>query len=367
RAPGAGTPTGTVTFTFGDGTATAPAPLVNGVATLTHTYATRSGSPFTVTAAYNGSPDHAPSAGTDTQTLNRATTTTALTSSPNPCVAGQPVTLIATVAPAAPATGTPTGTVTFTWGDGTASTSAPLVNGVATLTHTYATRSGSPFTVTAAYGGDTSYTTSSGTGTQTVNQATTATTVTSTPDPSGIGQQVTATAAVAAAAPASGTPPGTVTFSFGNGTAPVTAALANGVATATTTYSGTTGSPFSITAAYGGETGYAPSTGTDTQTVSGAATTTSVTTSPNPSRPGNKITTTATVAVVPPATGTPTGYVTLTLADRETQVLPLKGGIATTTFTSVDPGTYPVTATYSGTGTFAPSTGTTTQIVNQPS
>ncbi|MFE6497311.1 Ig-like domain repeat protein [Streptomyces sp. NPDC057747] len=366
-APGAGIPTGTVTFTFGDGTATAPAPLVNGVATLTHTYGTRSGSPFAVTAAYNGSPDHAPSTGTDIQILNRATTKTALTSSPNPCVAGQLVTLVATVTPAAPATGTPTGTVTFTWGDGTASASAPLVNGVATLTHTYATRSGSPFTVTAAYGGDTSYTTSSGTGTQTVNQATTTTTVTSTPDPSGIGQQVAVTAAVAAATPASGTPTGTVTFSFGNGTAPVTAALANGVATATTTYSGTTGSPFSITAAYGGDTGYAPSTGTDTQTVSGAATATAVTTSPNPSRPGNKITTTATVTVVPPATGTPTGYVTLALADRETQVLPLKDGIATTTFTSVNPGTYPVTATYSGTGTFAPSTGTTTQIVNQPS
>ncbi|MFF9511786.1 Ig-like domain repeat protein [Streptomyces sp. NPDC014724] len=365
-APGAGTPTGTLTFTFGDGTATASAPLVNGVATLTHTYATRSGSPFTVTAAYNGSPDYAPSTGTDTQTLNRATTKTALTSSPDPSVVGQPVTFTATVAPATPATGTPTGTVTFTWGDGTASASAPLVNGVATLTHTYATRSGSPFTITAAYGGDTSYTISSGTDTQTVNRATTTTTVATTPDPSVIGQQVTITAAVTAAAPASGTPTGTVTFSFGNGTAPVTAVLSNGVATATTTYTGTTGSPFSITAAYGGDTGYAPSTGTDTQTVSGAATTTAVTTSPNPSRPGTKITATATVASVPPATGTPTGYVTLVLADRQTHVLQLTGGIATTTFTPVNAGTYLVTATYSGTGTFAPSTGTTTQIVDQP-
>src|SRR5262245_61275222 len=43
----------------------------------------------------------------------KAPTSTALTSSANPSTVGQAVTLTATVSPVAPATGTPTGTVTF--------------------------------------------------------------------------------------------------------------------------------------------------------------------------------------------------------------------------------------------------------------
>ncbi|MFE2500205.1 Ig-like domain-containing protein, partial [Streptomyces scopuliridis] len=45
--------------------------------------------------------------------INKANTSTALTSAPNPSVFGQPVTLTATVAAVAPGAGTPTGTVSF--------------------------------------------------------------------------------------------------------------------------------------------------------------------------------------------------------------------------------------------------------------
>src|SRR5215470_3713707 len=63
----------------------------------------------------------------------RASTTTTLTSTPNPSTVGQAVTLTATVRAVAPATGVATGTVAFKDGGVTIGT-ATLVNGVATLT-----------------------------------------------------------------------------------------------------------------------------------------------------------------------------------------------------------------------------------------
>src|SRR5215470_6000985 len=82
----------------------------------------------------------------------KAATSTSLTSTPNPSTAGQAVTLRATVSPAPPATGVPTGTVTFR--DGAATLGAPvaLTNGVATLV-TSALAVGS-HSLTAVYSGD---------------------------------------------------------------------------------------------------------------------------------------------------------------------------------------------------------------------
>ncbi|BDM74734.1 hypothetical protein HEK616_82210 (plasmid) [Streptomyces nigrescens] len=360
QAPGAGTPTGTVTFSFGDGTGTATAPLSGGVATLTHTYAGTSGSPFTVTAGYNGDANYATSSGTDAQTVNKAATTTTVTSAPDPSGAGQSVTLTATVVPVAPGAGTPTGTVTFTFGDGTAPATAPVSGGVATVTHTWTTRTGSPFTVTATYNGDTNYTTSTGTDTQTLSKVPTTTTVTSTPDPSVSGQPVTIRATVSAT---SGTPTGTVTFTFGDGTAPATAPVSGGIATITHTYNSTTGSPFTISAAYGGDASFAASTGTDPQTVNRATTSTVVVSAPNPSSTGDTVTVTATVTAVSPGTGTPTGTVALAITGRTPQVVTLVNGRASAQFNPLPKGTHLVTGNYNGDVSFAPSSGSTLQTV----
>src|SRR5262245_55239872 len=82
----------------------------------------------------------------------KAATSTALTSTPNPSTTGQAVTLRATVSPAPPATGVPTGTVQFR--DGAANLGAPvaLTTGVATLV-TSALAVGS-HSLTAVYSGD---------------------------------------------------------------------------------------------------------------------------------------------------------------------------------------------------------------------
>src|SRR5207237_2218566 len=53
------------------------------------------------------------SSGTLSQVVNKADTTTALSSSANPSVVGQAVTFTASVTVTAPGTGTPSGAVTF--------------------------------------------------------------------------------------------------------------------------------------------------------------------------------------------------------------------------------------------------------------
>ncbi|WP_216093850.1 Ig-like domain-containing protein, partial [Streptomyces abyssalis] len=113
-----------------------------------------------------------------------AETTTALTDVPDPSVVGEPVTFTATVAPVAPGAGTPTGTVTFDFGDGSPTVVVPLSGGVASTNHTYTSTAGSPFTATATYSGDVNFDGSFGTAGHTVDVAETTTALTDVPDPS---------------------------------------------------------------------------------------------------------------------------------------------------------------------------------------
>ncbi|EXU64564.1 vegetative cell wall protein, partial [Streptomyces sp. PRh5] len=218
------------------------------------------------------------------------------------------------------------------------------------------------FPITATYNGDTNFNASSGTDTQTINnKAATTTTVTSTPDPSVVGQSVTIKATVSSA---SGTPVGAVTFSFGDGTNTAVGILSGGIATVTHTYTTTTGSPFTITATYNGTENFAASSGTDTQTVNKAATTTAVVSSPNPSLVSDPVTVTATVSPVAPGAGTPTGTVTLAITNRTPQVVTLVNGTASATFNPLQKGTHTVTANYNGDIDYATSSASITQTVN---
>ncbi|WP_328730955.1 Ig-like domain repeat protein [Streptomyces caniferus] len=314
--PTTGTPTGTVTFDFGDGSAPVPAALTGGTASVGHVYTAPSGTPYEVTVSYGGDVFFTPSTGTDTQVVEAASTTTTVQTSPDPSLAGQAVTLVARVSPVPPGDGAPAGTVTFDFGDGSPTVTAPLSGGAATVTHAYADAAEDPYAVTAAYSGDGNFTASTGTDTQTVQQAASATDVSLAPSPSVAGQPVTVTATVTTVPPGAGTPTGIVTFTFGDGTGSATAPVSAGVATVTHTYTGTTGSPFTIAASYGGNDSFAVSSGTDTQTVNRATTSTVVVSTPNPSTTGDQVTVTATVTAVAPGTGTPTGTVTLAIAGR---------------------------------------------------
>lgn len=190
-------------------------------------------------------------------------TTTALTSSANPSVFGQPVTFTATVSPAS-GSGTPTGTVSFNDGAVTLATGM-LSGGLASFITT--SLSVGSHSITAVYRGDSNFTGStSAVLTQTVNKASTTTVLTSSPNPSTLNQSVTFTANVSVIAPGSGTPIGTVTFRDGS-TALATVTLSS-AGTATFSTSALTVNSHSITAVYSGDGHFNGSSGSLTQQVS---------------------------------------------------------------------------------------------------
>jgi large repetitive protein len=216
------------------------------------------------------------------------------------------------------------------------------------------------------YSGDAAHLTStSGVLVQTVNGVPTTTTLASNLDPSTFGQSVTFTATVTSS---NGTPTGKVTFKNGAKTLG-TVSLVNGVASfSTSTLS--VGTP-TITAAYGGSTKFATSTGSVVQTVNKAGTTTTITGSspPSPSTFGQAVTFTGTVTTSAGA-GTPTGSVTFMRGTVSVGKATLASGTVkfTTKPTALPAGTDQITAVYAGDTNHAGSTSPVfTQTVNQAS
>jgi Big-like domain-containing protein len=222
-------------------------------------------------------------------------------SSQNPSSIGQSVTFTATVAGAG---GTPTGTVTFSV-DGGAGTPATLSGGQATFTTSSLTVGA--HNITATYGGDANFA-SSTTATplmQNVNKRATTTVVASSANPSTPGQTVTFTATVQGSGGL--TPTGNVTFSVDGGTG-TTINLINGQATLST--AALTAGGHTIKATYNGDVNFTSSSGSLTQNVNKISTTTALTSSVNPSAPNQLVTFTATVTG---SGGTPTGNVTFSV------------------------------------------------------
>ena len=161
--PGAGTPTGTVTFTEG-ATSLGSANLANGQASLTLS-ALAIGS-HSITANHPGDANFNSSSSTMTQTVNKASTATTLSSSANPSTISQFATLTANVSVVTPGAGTPTGSVTFNDGLSALATVPLTSNGTATFkTSTLAVNSHS---ITAVYSGDNNFNGSTGNMTQNV-------------------------------------------------------------------------------------------------------------------------------------------------------------------------------------------------------
>ena len=366
-SPGAGAPTGTVTFLDG-ATPIGMGTLSSGVATTA--LSTLAVGMHTITTTYPGDANFTGSTGSLTgnpQVVNKAATTTSVTSSANPSGLGQSVTFTATVSPVSPGAGTPTGTVTFSDG-GSPIGMGTLSGGMATFSTS--TLAGGPHTITASYPGDGNFNASTGPLTsnpQVVKPATT-TSLISSPNPSVFGQSVTFTATVAPTT-GTGTPTGMVTFKDGTTTLN-TVMLSAGMASLSTSALAAGSHP--ITATYGGDTNFAGSTGPLTggpQVVTPAGTTTSVTSSGNPSVFGQSVTFTATVTPVSPGAGTPTGTVTFLDGGTTIGMGTLSGGVASYSTSTLSVGFHTITTTYPGDGNFTGSTGSLTgnpQVVNVP-
>jgi hypothetical protein len=359
-APGAGTPTGTVVF-YSGAAMLGSSTLSGGKATFSST--TLAPGNYSVTASYGGDGNF--TGGTTavlTQTVNQDATTAKVTSSKNPSVFGQGVTFTATVAAAAPGTGTPTGTLELLDGS-TVLDTATLASGKASFSATALAVGGHPITV--IYSGDGNFAgNTSAVLSQAVNQATSASKVTSSVATSVYGQTVTFTAVVTAVSPGAGTPTGSVTFldgstTLGSGT------LSGGKATyATSTLA--VGS-HSIAISYSGDANFAGGTSpVSTQTVNEDASVVAVTSTVNPSVFGQTITLTATVTAKPPGTGTPTGPVSFLDGGTVLYTTALSGGTATYTTSSLSVGSHSITVQYTGDGNFsAGKSSARSEVVNQ--
>ena len=146
KGVGGATVTGSFSFTYSPGGSSAPVTVGQ----------------YSVAATFTSSdPNYGPASGTGSIAIGQATTATTLTSSSTPSLLAKAVTLTAKVTAIAPGAGLPTGTVTFkdgatTLGSGTLAN----VGGTATATLTTSSLSAGSHTITATYGGNTSFLTS---------------------------------------------------------------------------------------------------------------------------------------------------------------------------------------------------------------
>jgi Bacterial Ig-like domain (group 3)/MBG domain (YGX type)/Beta-propeller repeat len=385
-----GTPTGTVTFL--DGTTTiGSATLSNGQASLS-VFSLTTGA-HSIKAAYGGDATFAGSTSIAlTETISQGGSSTTISASPNPGVVGQPVTLTAAVSAVPPATGTPTGTVTFL--DGTTSLgTGTLSGGQATLTTS--SLSAGAHAISATHVGDTNFLGSTSSAFTLAVQQTTSTTLAVSPNPATAGQPVSLSATVTPGG--AGTPTGSVTFFDGTstlGTATVTAG------TATFITSSLAAGMHSLTAFYPGDSNFAPSSSSATTlsaqlppaviTVNETITVTDMPSFPDildaeqisvTDQVAIQVLNTTTTSIVAPggvygtpasatvavssSTATVSGNVTLSVDGGPATALPLTGGSATFTFGVLTAGNHLLAANFPAQGNFTGSSAQATLVINQ--
>lgn len=352
-----GTPTGTVTFKDGD--------TILGTGTLDNTGATSftttalTGGTHTITAAYGGDATHGTGTASVSQVVKAAATATALSSSANGSVFGQPTKLTATVTSAV--TGTRTGNVTFMDGTTALGTTALDTAGVATLTTSTLVVGTHP--LSAVYAGDANFATSTSAAlSQLVDRARTTTVLASSSNPSLVDTSVTFTATVAVTAPGAGARTGTVAFKEGATTLGTASLDVSGVATFAT--SALAAGNHAIAAEYVGDGHFEGSTSnTLAQVVNTAAPTIAVTSTPNPSMVTQSITFTI---MVTGARGVPSGNVVLEEGETSLGTGALDAsGVATLKLAKLAVGTHTLTASYGGDAIYASGSGSLTHVVQK--
>ncbi len=289
---------------------------------------------------------------------SQPTTTTMASSSANPSVFGQSITITATVSPVLPAASVPTGSIIFNI-DGTTQSPINLFNGQASFSSS--SLSVGSHHINATYSGDSIFAASSSTiFSQTVNKATTSTTVNSSISPAVFGQMVTFTAIVSALNPSTGTPSGVVQFKDGSNNLGTPVNLSGGQAQLSTN-SFSVGTHF-ITAVYNGDSNFNTSTSnTFSQTVNKANTLTDLIVNPTQIVFGQMVTFTAIVFPLSPTGVTPSGVITFKDGNNSLGSPSLSNGQAILTVPINSVGVRTITAIYSGDNNFNSST---SNIVN---
>ena len=331
-------PGGTVIFNDGSTTLGTGTLDVNGNANLS-TAALSVGS-HSITANYTGDTYNlASTSAVLTESITQQQTATTLTSSLNPAVYGNAVTLTATVT--VTGTGPATGQVTFFDGSGSIGLGTLDGSGHATLTEsTLATGSHS---LAAHYAGDTNNAPSvSSAVVEIVQQATTSDTLAAAPTPVIAGKAFTLSATIV---DVTGAGAATGAVSFHDGAASLGSGGLNGSGVAAVSPILGPGAQ-TLTSSYAGDANHAGSNGSLSITVAQATTTVAVAATPNPSILGQTVTFTITVSG---NGGVPGGTVTL-LADGTPlgASQTLLNGAATVKSAALAVGAHAMTATYSG-------------------
>jgi hypothetical protein len=287
----------------------------------------------------------------------------ALTSSTNPSVGGNAVTISAHV------TGNcniPTGVLTFF--DGVAQLGAGTLDSSGDTSFTTASLTVGTHTITASYPGDFNFDASTSAGlTQVVTGYPTATTLVSvTPNPASSFQVIFLTGSVASQV---GTPNGTLSF-FANGQVIASATLngANGSAQASATVNTLGVGTYNITAVYNPTVDYAGSTSnTIVEVVDGTPTAVSLESSLNPSTYGQSVTFTAIVNATQSST-IPTGTVSFHDGSSAIGAATLNSsGTGAFIISAFAVGSHPITAVYSGSSNDNASTSTVVNQIVSPS
>ena len=268
-SPGAGTPTGSVTFLDG-GFQIGTCPVSNGTATFEIPFALTVKS-HTITAVYTGDSNFAGGTSLALTQVVKQTTITTTSSALSASVFGQSVTLTASVSRSG-TTLVPTGTLTFLDGGTVLGTST--LNGTGRATYTTTSFSVGSQVITVVYGGDVNFFGSTSDPVfLTVSQASTCTAVTSSLNPAAAGQAISFTAVVSGQwSVVSGQwPSGVLTFQDGG--TPLGTVAINGSGAATFSTTTINAGRHTISAVYGGDSGFAGSTSVAlTQTVLPVAT-----------------------------------------------------------------------------------------------
>ncbi|MBO9521157.1 MAG: Ig-like domain repeat protein [Nocardioidaceae bacterium] len=342
------TPPGTVTFTTPTATLGSASIGADGKATITvndlavGTYA--------VTATYAGGSGYGQSASAPySHVVKRVATQTALVLAPTSSVNGQTVTMTATVTPDVQTYGTPTGSVTFKAGANPLGTVPLQANGKAVLPKKL---DAGTYSVTATYGGNDSYDTSTSAAVeQVVAKADVTVGVVAAPSPSAESEPVDVTVTVAPVAPGEGSPSGTITLT-NDGAAVGSAALANGTASFQLTPAS---GDHVLKASYTGDDHFGAQQSAEVTHHVGHATTTTLAASPQQSVWGQPVTLTATVAS---SGGTPAGTVVFKDGTTALGQAQLDGnGHATLQTTDLAAGNdHDLVATFAGAGDYASST-----------
>jgi hypothetical protein len=377
-----------VTDTMGTACILAPSTSTASTCATTLTATTIATSPRTVTGLYPADGAHQQSSNSVNLSVTSANTGTTVSASAVPAAYGQSVTFTATVTNQSLGAAAPTGTVQFVvdgvnFGSPVALSGASANSGTATSQATATLPvAGSPHNVTANFiNADGSFTPSTATltGGLTVIAASTTSTVVSSISPSAFGQSVVFTATVSDSSGGStAVPTGTVQFvvdgvNFGSPVALTGASSNSSTATSQATALLTVvGSPHVVSASYvNADSNFSNSTASLTggQIVTGASTSTTVTSSQNSSAFGQSATFTATISAVAPGTGTPTGTVSFLDGGNPIGSGPLVGGVAQFSTSTLAAGNHTITTSYAGDGSFLGSTGAMTgnpQVVVAP-